>query len=850
MPREKAALDCALALCAGAQPCSPPAPTPPLTRSRPRPAHVRHKVGALSAERRWILSGTPAKGTTDAEGVAALGSLLSFIRADERHGWARKARACLAGKAAGEEDVLKILSAVMTRHLKRKIAIPPPKRTTTLLHCSPSERLAYNTIVGYIRANIVLTEMKGAEEGAGKDVSILHASNIQSARNAIENIRLTCNGGGKQVARLSEEYYDEARWWLERRYRSSQRVVGRACAFMQAARRGEPTSCDSCGVLLQLQLVFPTCGHLVCAECVDEGTTACPACAVPLPSPSYLKCARCDMVSCSHPESEKRPHVAHPLDGFAYLQPGFDLEWAETRQEREALLLAESYAAARRAEAGGGGGDEIVATTAAASGTDGAVGPSGVSGAGAGAVGDGGRRVRWADQAGDAGSGSERAAGPPQTSNTKAQHIISRLVALRAAESAAFASGSSVAGTPRVKAVIYSENKRTLNNLGHFLYLRFGDDAIAQFWGKYRSSELDKFRASRVRFWRCMACPPRLHEASHSKQGREVEWPEARCYGKHVTVELIGPPVAAGAAAVGGGGGEAAAGAARRLVTVNEEDVRSYVSGVRWTLGQMVEVRERPSAPWVWGRITRWAKCGAKMGEASSWSERKADCFVLLLTRDGSHGLDLSKVTHIFMLDQCWDPGVEQQVISRAFRMGATSSVHVEQLLMAGTLEEHLHELVASRQNEPSAACASRDCGGASGPSLVGTLAPADTGSGAGTGGGRLSSGDGGVSCLPCASEEGGLDPARAAQVDGPCANGEKAAGKRPVPAGPLETWPRKRPHSDQRTAGSNDGTRSHAAQSDEAAACEAPAVAKAGGLKQSDSKVHALLRGMRFLRD
>ena len=113
-----------------------------------------------------------------------------------------------------------------------------------------------------------------------------------------------------------------------------------------------------------------------------------------------------------------------------------------------------------------------------------------------------------------------------------------------------------------------------------------------------------------------------------------------------------------------------------------------------------------------------------------------------------------------------------------------------------------------------------------------------------------ISSGDGGVSCLPCASEEGGLDPARAAQVDGPCANGEKAAGKRPVPAGPLETWPRKRPHSDQRTAGSNDGTQSHVAQSDEAAACDAPAVAKAGGLKQSDSKVHALLRGMRFLRD
>ena len=40
----------------------------------------------------------------------------------------------------------------------------------------------------------------------------------------------------------------------------------------------------------------------------------------------------------------------------------------------------------------------------------------------------------------------------------------------------------------------------------------------------------------------------------------------------------------------------------------------------------------------------------------------QVDCFVLLLTRDGSHGLDLSMLTHLFLVDQCWDPAVEQQV--------------------------------------------------------------------------------------------------------------------------------------------------------------------------------------------
>ena len=50
----------------------------------------------------------------------------------------------------------------------------------------------------------------------------------------------------------------------------------------------------------------------------------------------------------------------------------------------------------------------------------------------------------------------------------------------------------------------------------------------------------------------------------------------------------------------------------------------------------------------------------------------QVDCFVLLLTRDGSHGLDLSMLTHLFLVDQCWDPAVEQQVrIARACRMAS-----------------------------------------------------------------------------------------------------------------------------------------------------------------------------------
>ena len=121
--------------------------------------------------------------------------------------------------------------------------------------------------------------------------------------------------------------------------------------------------------------------------------------------------------------------------------------------------------------------------------------------------------------------------------------------------------------------------------------------------------------------------------------GREVEWPEVRCYGKHVTVEVA---AAAGAAAVGGG-------AARRLV-INEEDIREYTPGVRWQVAQWVQVREAAGAPWQMAQVLQWGKCNARMGAGARWEDRRADCFVLLLTRDGSHGLDLSKGSSAFRL--------------------------------------------------------------------------------------------------------------------------------------------------------------------------------------------------------
>lgn len=66
------------------------------------------------------------------------------------------------------------------------------------------------------------------------------------------------------------------------------------------------------------------------------------------------------------------------------------------------------------------------------------------------------------------------------------------------------------------------------------------------------------------------------------------------------------------------------------------------------------------------------------------------ECTVLIL--DGSHalGLDLSFVSRVYLMEPIWDSSVEEQVVSRAHRMGASQPITVETLAMRGTIEEQM----------------------------------------------------------------------------------------------------------------------------------------------------------------
>lgn len=70
--------------------------------------------------------------------------------------------------------------------------------------------------------------------------------------------------------------------------------------------------------------------------------------------------------------------------------------------------------------------------------------------------------------------------------------------------------------------------------------------------------------------------------------------------------------------------------------------------------------------------------------------QHDADCMALLMDGSAALGLDLSFVTHVYLMEPIWDRSMEEQVISRAHRMGAVRPIHVETLAMHGTIEEQM----------------------------------------------------------------------------------------------------------------------------------------------------------------
>ena len=72
----------------------------------------------------------------------------------------------------------------------------------------------------------------------------------------------------------------------------------------------------------------------------------------------------------------------------------------------------------------------------------------------------------------------------------------------------------------------------------------------------------------------------------------------------------------------------------------------------------------------------------------------------MLSGKDGSEGLDLSFVTHIFFLEEIWDKSLAEQTVARAWRMGARGAVEVETIIAKDSVEETMKAFETGMLND------------------------------------------------------------------------------------------------------------------------------------------------------
>jgi SNF2 family DNA or RNA helicase len=75
----------------------------------------------------------------------------------------------------------------------------------------------------------------------------------------------------------------------------------------------------------------------------------------------------------------------------------------------------------------------------------------------------------------------------------------------------------------------------------------------------------------------------------------------------------------------------------------------------------------------------------------------EGDVFVLSL-RAGGVGINLTGADYVFHVDPWWNPAVEDQASDRAHRIGQRRPVTVYRLITAGTIEDKILELHASKR--------------------------------------------------------------------------------------------------------------------------------------------------------
>src|SRR6266481_6067683 len=80
--------------------------------------------------------------------------------------------------------------------------------------------------------------------------------------------------------------------------------------------------------------------------------------------------------------------------------------------------------------------------------------------------------------------------------------------------------------------------------------------------------------------------------------------------------------------------------------------------------------------------------------------QKDSQCSLFLISlMAGGLGLNLTAADYVFLLDPWWNPAVEAQAVDRVHRIGQKSTVFVYRMVTAGTIEERIQALKASKKD-------------------------------------------------------------------------------------------------------------------------------------------------------
>ena len=289
----------------------------------------------INSGHRWIMSGTPtpnSSGTTNTtatnqavQEVNTIFGLLQFLKhplyLPENGGRNIFSKLFTRGWRKGSLESFYELKAllidIMIRHTKKNVAnLPRPIFKVNLLPMSPAERLAYNTITGGVRMNLVTTSMVGAKVSAWAD-SLLNPVNYKYANEMMNNIRLACCGSRRVVPTLSAENFNLTVDILRAEHGRTDSEIQLAKNFMNRCTMEQTTSCQVCSQDFQCLALTPCC-HFICPDCIEKTPKVCGRCNSP-----------------------------YDVDDFQSLQPGFDFHWVDNLaaaedELRQRKLMAEN----------------------------------------------------------------------------------------------------------------------------------------------------------------------------------------------------------------------------------------------------------------------------------------------------------------------------------------------------------------------------------------------------------------------------------------------------------------------------------------------------------------------------